>query len=173
MSLDGYIAGPDDDLSWLDSFNEVSLEETITEKDPYDWVNFIQDVGAVIVGKRTYEWEMKNVGKTALDIPTFVLTSSKQEGGPENVQFVSDLQAALEQAKAVTDKNIWVEGGGKVAESCIQEGVLDEMILFVAPVLLGKGITLFGDVETYTKCSLRKTREHSNGLLQLEYTFLR
>ncbi|MCF7804530.1 MAG: dihydrofolate reductase family protein [Candidatus Marinimicrobia bacterium] len=176
MSLDGYIAGPEADLSWLDQFNddETGLPDFDSEKEdnPYAWELFFRSVGAIIMGRSTYDWEISHGYGDVHPLPKFVLTHRPPDKDVrEKVTFTDEpIGVVLEKAKSITDKHIWVEGGGIVAQQFIEEGLLDEMILFVAPVLLGGGIRLFGESDSYKNFRLRKVRPLSGGLVQLEYT---
>jgi len=175
MSLDGYITGPDEDLSWLDQFNddETGLPDLGSEKkgNPYAWEPFSESVGGIIMGRSTYDWEVSHGYGDVHPVPKFVLTHrSPDEGARDDVTFTDEpIKSVLEKAKSITEKNIWVEGGGIVAQQFIEKGLLDAMILFVAPVLLGDGTRLFGKSDSYKRFTLRRVSEFGSGMAQLEY----
>jgi dihydrofolate reductase len=105
--------------------------------------------GAVIVGRRTYDivngW---NGTHPAHGVPVFVLTEDTPEDVPQGESiftFITDgAENAVRQAKAVAgDKNVYVVGGANIAQQCVKQGLLDEMQIHLASVLLGDGISLF------------------------------
>lgn len=175
MSLDGFIAGPNEDLSWLDTYNE-SDDSKVTKKvdgdNPYDFKKFQASVGAIIMGRNTYDLEKRNGWENTNPFPKFVL--SKKPADPSAAKDVvftdEDVAEVLKKAKRITDKTIWVEGGANVAQQFIERDLLDEAILFIAPMLLGGGVSLFGKLDAYKNWKLRRVREYGNGMVQLEYT---
>jgi dihydrofolate reductase len=88
----------------------------------------------------------------------------------DDVRFVGeDIEDVLNAAKRVTRKNIWIEGGANVAQQFIERRLIDEMVLSVAPVILGDGIRLFGQTNARIELSLRETKTFDKGLVQLMY----
>lgn len=143
-SLDGYIAGPDNSLDWLLQFGS---------EDP-SYHEFIKDVGAVVMGSSTYEWVLKH--DTFADPekpkawpylqPTWIFTSrSRKTIAGADIRFVNgDVRPVYEQMRqAAGGKNIWVVGGGHLAAQFHEHGLLDEMIITIAPVILAGGAPLF------------------------------
>jgi dihydrofolate reductase len=140
MSLDGFIAGPDDAMDWVFEYPEANT--TADE--------VIRTTGALVVGRRTYEVEDRNRGGFyggAWTGPFFVLTHDAPAAVPEWMtgMFVDDgIEDAVARAKAAAgDKNV-VVFGADVARQCIELGLLDEIVVHLAPVLLGDGVGLFG-----------------------------
>lgn len=172
MSIDGYITGPDEDISWLGDVGEPESGQTNSdeEENPYAWEPFFERIGAIIMGRSTYDWEVSPGHDDVHPVPKFVLTHRpKDERARDDVTFTDEpIESVLAQAKSITDKNIWVEGGGIVAQQFINRDLLDEMILFVAPVLLGGGIRLFGESDSYKNFTLRRAWEFGGGMMQLE-----
>jgi dihydrofolate reductase len=104
-------------------------------------------IGALMSGRRTFDIANGWGGRHPLDVPVFVITHTVPqewvyEGSP--FTFVTDgVESAVEKAKEVAgDKNIGV-GAASIAQQCIQAGILDEIQIHLAPVLLGDGIRLF------------------------------
>lgn len=141
MSLDGYIAGTGGDMSWL--------AEHLTGENPTA-DGLLRNVGALLVGNGTYGGDDPNRGTDSEGAfggeyhgPMFVLTHRPPADPPEGVTFLSDLHSAVAQAKdAAGDEYVNVLGAN-VAKQCIEEGILDEILMFVAPVLLGDGVRMF------------------------------
>lgn len=139
MSLDGFIAGAGGDMSWLRPYLGPNPEVTALQ----------QDIGALLIGHRTFTGDDPHRGTDregafggTWEGPSFVLTH--QQPAPEpGVTFVHDLGEALAAAReAAGDRYVNVLGAD-VARQCLDAGELDEILTFIAPVLLGDGTRLF------------------------------
>lgn len=174
VSLDGYIAGPNEDLSWLNPKNDINSTPPDEPKDsnPYEFDAFFKNVGAIIIGRDTYDLEMRMGWGSAHNVPKFIVTSRPPHPDAKSDDFFlnDDIEMVLKKAKESTDKTVWVEGGGKLAQEFIKRDLLDEAIIFIAPVLLGKGIPLFGDLDEYKYWKLERQRSYGKGMVQLEYS---
>ncbi len=160
-SLDGYIAGPDDDLSWLSPYQGIE----------YGYEEFLAKIGAVIKGRKTYDIEVKNGWENAYSVPQFVLSKDTPEPSGSGVTFThEDIAKVLQMAKQMTDKDIWIEGGANVAQQFINRGLVDEIILTVVPVILGDGIRLFDNIHKRLGLSLTDVKRFDKGLVQLIYS---
>ena len=141
MSLDGYIAGPGGDMSWL---TEHAAEENPTAD------RLLAGVGAILAGNGTFGGDDPNRGTDSEGAfggqyhgPVFVLTHRPPADPPTDVTFVGDLPSAIEQSKqAAGDRYVNILGAD-VARQFIEAGLLDEILMFVAPVLLGDGVRMF------------------------------
>jgi dihydrofolate reductase len=138
VSLDGFIAGPDDDISWLDPYPAEDV----------GYAGFIAGISGLVMGRRTYEIVMRLGDWPHGDRPTAVATRRPLDGAPPAVFAVAgtprEMLAALRARGA--DGRIWLEGGGDLAGQFLADGAIDEIELGVIPVLLGRGIPLFGGV---------------------------
>ncbi len=162
-SLDGFVAGKNDDISWLFRYNDVD----------YDYAGFLSTIGAIIQGRRTYEIEAQLGWGSESTIPIFVLSHCppEREPGRPNIHFTdADIAEVLENAKRLTDKDIWIEGGASVAQQFLARGLIDEIVLSVVPVILGGGVRLFGKTDMPIELTLREVRQFDKGLVQLSYT---
>jgi len=140
MSLDGFIAGPNDELDWsvggATSFSEMADE-------------VVRTTGAFMVGGRMLKhYDGSGRGKPyggAWTGPIFVLTHRDPATSPDpSITFLSgDIKAAVETGlKAADGKNLVVTGRS-VPRQCVEAGLVDEIVLHVVPVLLGDGIRFF------------------------------
>lgn len=138
-TLDGFIADPDDSLAWL-------LRQPQEPGGPLGYEDFIAGIGAVVMGSTTYEWLLdhpeENGGGWPYPMPAWVLTSRDLppvEGG--DVRFVrGDVRPVYDDVVAAAgDKDAWVIGGGDLAGQFADLGLLDEVIVWTAPVVLGSG----------------------------------
>lgn len=161
MTLDGYIAGKDDDLSWLMPYASVD----------YGYKDFYEGVGAIILGKRTYDHIVANWDWPYANVPVFVLSSEPLKNRPAKGEIYTvdgNSKDVLDQAKQKTSKNIWIGGGAHVVQDFLRRGLADELIVTVVPVLLGEGIRLFGEIEL-TSLKLSGVNQYGSGLVQLHY----
>ena len=142
MSLDGFIAGPDDDMDWV--FGVDGGEGgTVAE--------ILQSTGALLVGRRTQDVEDRlqpGFYGGAFRGPFFVLRHDPPSAPPVvkgvTGQFISvGIEEAVRVAKAAAEGGDVVVLGANVARQCLEAGLLDEIIVHVAPVLVGAGVRLF------------------------------
>ena len=145
-SLDGFIADPDDSLEWL-------FVQKGEDNGPLNYQDFIAQVGAMVMGRTTYEWiidhEFKGKPQSKwrwpYDIPCWVFSHHDLQVIPDaNIVFTGGDVAKLHQAMvdAAGDRNVWVVGGGDLAGQFADAGLLDEIIVSIAPVTLGAGAPL-------------------------------
>ncbi|WP_194778431.1 dihydrofolate reductase family protein [Pararhodonellum marinum] len=161
-SLDGYIAKPGDDLSFL---NSVAIEG-----EDYGYKEFTDTVDTVIMGRRTYEWVMKQVPEFPhQDKQTYIITRELRERNG-NVHFYSDeLVSLVERLKKQEGMNIFVDGGAQVVRMMMERKLLDEIILSIIPVTLGDGIRLFSPGIPEQALALQSVKSFESGLVQLHY----
>jgi dihydrofolate reductase len=137
MSLDGFIAGPGDDMGWLADY--IGPDPTADE--------LLARIGALLVGGRTYQLARTPEGRPyggAWTGPMFVLTHDAPETAAAGFTFVSgDIGGAVAAAKAAAGDKYVVVLGAHTARECLDAGLLDEVLVHVAPVLLGDGVRLF------------------------------
>ncbi|WP_040794388.1 dihydrofolate reductase family protein [Nocardia higoensis] len=142
-SLDGFLADEDNSLTWLFAVDDDgrSGEEIAA---------FIADLSAMCMGATTYEWLLANEPpetwtKTYGDMPCWIFTHRDLPAIPgANLRFVSGDVAAVhrEMAEVAGEGHIWVVGGGDLAGQFADAGLLDEVIVSIAPVTLGSGAPL-------------------------------
>ncbi|MFC7530565.1 dihydrofolate reductase family protein [Actinoplanes sp. GCM10030250] len=140
MSLDGFIAGPGGDMSWL----APRLGPNPAAED------LVDQVGAFLVGRRTFGGDDPNAGtdregamEGAWHGPQFVLTHRPPAEPVPGVTFVTDLHEAVAAAREAAGGRYVNVLGAEVARQLVAAGLLDEILVFVAPVLLGDGTRLF------------------------------
>ncbi len=161
-SLDGYIAKPGDDLSFL------SIVETPGED--YGYGDFIATVDKVILGRKTYDWVMKQVPVFPhADKECYVLTRSPKASIGNTHFYAGDLEELVQTLKAKGGKNIFCDGGADAANSLMKLGLIDELIISVIPIVLGEGIKLFEVGIPERKLDLLSSKAYPSGLVQLHY----
>lgn len=170
-SLDGFIATEDDSLEWL--FPLADLNDS-------SYPDFIAGVGALAMGSATYEWIVHNSDKVAAETgspwpytqPVWVFTSRILpiiEGS--NIMFVKGdvRQVHNEMRVAAGEKNIWIVGGGDLAGQFYDEGLLDELIIQIGSVTLGRGKQLFPRRVLSPTLRLISVHQMGNGMVELRY----
>jgi dihydrofolate reductase len=140
MSTDGFIAGPGGDMSWLTPhLGPNPLADLL-----------MRQIGALLMGNRTHRGDDPNKDTDKEGAfggqwtgPQIVLTHNSPNHPSSDVKYVDNLELAVTKAKAAAgDKYVNVLGAD-VARQCLAAGVLDEILTFIAPVMLGDGVPLF------------------------------
>jgi dihydrofolate reductase len=145
-TLDGFIADPNNSLDWL--FTRKREDEG-----PLNYGKFIAEIGAMAMGSTTYEWLLDHEfadkdsaeWKWPYDIPCWVFTHRQLPVVPDaEIEFTSADVATVhdEMVDAAGDRNVWIVGGGDLAGQFADAGLLDEVIVSIAPVTLGAGAPL-------------------------------
>ena len=139
MSLDGFIAGPGDAMGWV--FDFVA---------PDEFPEVVAATGAMLIGRRTYEvgkrMEADQPGSTDYPFsgPVFVLTHEPPDPPDPAVTFVTgDIGEAVAAALDAADGRDLEILGADVAGQCLRRGLVDEILVYVLPVLLGDGIRFY------------------------------
>lgn len=141
-TLDGYIADEEDSLAWL-------FKQEVRDEGPLSYAEFIRDVGAMAMGATTYQWLVDHLAESGerwmYDVPCWVFTHRTFDALAPGITFtadpVEDVHAAM--TLAAGDRGVWVVGGGDLAGQLADAGLLDEIIVSIAPVTLGAGRPLF------------------------------
>jgi dihydrofolate reductase len=138
-TLDGFLADPDDSLAWL-------MRQDLDEHGPQNYGEFIAGIGALVMGSTTYEWVLAHLAESGepwfYTQPTWVMTSRELPVlAGADVRFARGEVAEVHgHLKAAADgKDVWVVGGGDLAGQFADAGLLDEVIVSIAPVVLGAG----------------------------------
>jgi len=170
-TLDGFIATEDDSLDWLFPLGDLNSSS---------YPEFIADVGALAMGSATYEWMIRNADKVVAEAgskwpytqPAWIFSSRKLpaiEGA--DIRFVSGdvSRVHVEMQAAANGRNIWIVGGGDLAGQFYDAGLLDEMIVQVGSVILGKGKPLFPRRVLHPVLHLTTVRQMGSDMVELRY----
>lgn len=164
-SLDGFIARHDNNVSWLDTPADV-YEPGVPEGSTGEGIGVID---CFILGSRTYEHALI-LGWPYGDIPTIVTTHRALPSARASVEFYAgDLKKLVEEVLAPRHKNIWLVGGAILAQEFLKLGLVDEIRLTIAPVLLGNGLRLFPDSAAESRWRLKNTVAYKTGFVELSY----
>jgi dihydrofolate reductase len=162
MSIDGYIAGPNESgfdllFQWYGN-GDVEIPTASPDVPPIrisaasaklikaEWEN----IGALVVGRHLYDMTNAWGGRHPMDVTTVVLTHRLPADRPaadENFVFVTEgIEAAVAKAREIAgDQNVGVNGG-QIARQCLEAGLLDEIGIELVPVVLGSGTPLFAEL---------------------------
>jgi dihydrofolate reductase len=137
-TLDGFIADPDHSLEWL--FTRAREPDG-----PLNYDAFIAEVGVLAMGSTTYEWILDHVEGWPYDVQSWVFTHRQLRVVPDaRVEFTSgDVEPVHEKlVEAAAGRNVWIVGGGDLVGQFADAGLLDEVLVSIAPVTLGAGAPL-------------------------------
>ena len=159
-SLDGYIASLDESLEWLDN---------VPGQGDNGYGDFYASIDTILMGRSTYDWIKAHVDSFPYpDKATYVFT--RRELIDSDVTFVnSRAEDYLRQLKEHSSDNIWICGGGKLFSDLLKAGLVDEIRLTIAPIILGQGISLYQDLTNPQELTLIDSRRY-NQFIELIYT---
>lgn len=164
-SLDGYIATNEHNLDWLFS---------IDGEGDNGYSRFYDTIDTILIGRITYDWiiEHENGRFPYQGKECYVFSKTKKEDN-EHVTFIDkNIVQFLQDLKNKNGKNIWLVGGGELLSTFIKEKLVDEIIINIAPTLLGKGIPLFKNNDFQTSLILKNINRF-NQFVELSYEVVR
>jgi dihydrofolate reductase len=176
VSLDGFVAGPNGEMNW------IKVDEEL-----FDYGhNRISGTDTALYGRKTYEmmegyWpdagSKPNASKHDINHSTWyskinklVLSRTMKGADLSNTTIISDdLKNRINEIKAQPGKEILLFGSPTATHALMELDLIDGYWLFVNPILLGKGIPLFANIQDKTKLSLVTTRPFTSGVTELSY----
>lgn len=167
VSLDGFIARENGDLDWLDK-----ASENIPKGEDCGYNLFISNVDVIIMGRNTYEkvlsfgkWPYENIKVIVLS--HFLGSDSRKPS--QNIEFYNGKPETLvDRLKNEGAKKIYIDGG-KTITNFLSNGLIDEIIITIIPVLLGNGIPLFGNIMKDVALKLNDSKAYDFGFVQNTY----
>lgn len=166
-SLDGFIARKDNSVSWLDVQGSVyEAGASISEE---EIAAFVKAIDCYVLGSRTYEHALE-LGWPYGDTPVIVMTGREWPQARKSVEFYSgDIETLIRVKLAPRFRNIWLVGGAVLCQHFLELGLVDEIRLTIAPVLLGDGLRLFGALPAELRWDLKNVIAYKNGFVELSY----
>ncbi len=167
-SLDGFIARNNGDIAWLDDSDSQSDED-------YGYSLFMSSVDVLIMGRNTFE-KVLTFGKWPYDDKRVIVLSTRTlpipEWLPNTVKVIAaDPTNLVESFSAEGVKHLSIDGGNTI-QRFITAGLADEMTITRIPILIGKGVSLFGTLDSDIKLKHIETRLFTNGFVQSRYQLL-
>lgn len=163
-SLDGYIAKPNDDLSFLKTVEK--------EGEDYGYSNFMATIDALIVGRKTYDYVLREIGSSFYDNgqrDVYVITRTQRPNVGRTAFYTGNLNELVRRLKSESGKNIYCDGGAEIINELLKDDMIDELIISVVPILLGEGTRLFKNGRPEQKLELLDVKAFETGLTQLHY----
>ena len=160
VSLDWQIARLDGAVDWLDKYNSVD----------YRYNDFIEGVDIVMLGYKTYVKSLEFGPDVFKGRKHYVFTKKLGLQNYDTIEFISgNLKEAVTRAKSEATKDIWLMGGGELINAFLAFDLVEELIIFVMPELIGSGIPLFVGSEVELFFKLKETESYKNGVVKLHY----
>ncbi|MBU2891976.1 dihydrofolate reductase family protein [Colwellia sp. D2M02] len=174
-SADGYIATPDGDVDWLHSAGNSAAD--MSNNPDMGFTKFITSIDCMIMGRKCME-AISGFNLTAEQWPygnikIYVLSNTIKEP-PANLQdkvemYSGDITQLISQLEASGYKHAYIDGGVTIT-AFINLGLINEMTITKAPVILGKGIPLFGEINNSIKLTNAEVTGFANDFIQVKYT---
>lgn len=161
MSLDGFIAKPDGDISFL------SIVEK--EGEDYGYAEFIKTIDTIIVGRKTYD-KILDIGfNYPLDKDIYVISRNIKKDQGRIKTYSGSLRYLVSDLRKTSGRNIFCDGGSEIVNELLQDNLIDEFIISIIPVVLGEGILFFKEKRPELKLELINCQKFDTGLVQLHY----
>lgn len=161
-SLDGYIAKPNDDMSFLSIVQQ--------EGEDYGYIDFINSIDTVILGRKTYDWVMTQVPEFPhSDKESYVITRTARPAIGKTNFYTGNIKELLMELKGSQGKNIFIDGGAEIVNELLKDNLIDEFIISTIPILLGDGVRLFKDGRPEKLLKLVSIKQFEKGLVQSQY----
>jgi dihydrofolate reductase len=166
ISLDGKIAKPDGNIDWLHNLPNPEQED-------HGYVDFMASVDTTIMGNKTYQQVLGfDMPFPYQDKTNYVLTRNQTLHEDEYATFISDQPIVFAQElKAKEGKDIWLVGGGEITTMFLKNRLIDELQLFIMPIILGPGIPLFGEELNQDWLELKSSKRYGTGAVGITYNF--
>ncbi len=166
-SLDGFIARKDNTVSWLEAPGSVYKPGVSVSAE--EAAAFVKTIDCYLLGSRTYEHALE-LGWPYGDTPAIVVTSRALSPARPSVEFYSgDLRTLVGEKLTPRFRNIWLVGGAMLCQRFLSLGLVDEIRLTLAPVLLGDGLRLFAGALPEERWNLKNVVAYRNGFVELSY----
>lgn len=160
-SLDGYIAGPDDDFDW------------IPPEPTFDFDALYARFDTLLMGRRTYEI-VREWGESFRGKELVVASRTLRPEDHPGIEIVGDgLEARVRELRARPGRDIWLYGGGELFAQLLEWGLVDSVEPAIVPILLGGGVPLLPAHAARRRLRLTGHRTYPEGMVLLEYEVLR
>lgn len=166
VSLDGFIARPNGDIDWLEGWPEVGHD--------YGFSEFMASVDGLIMGRGTFEKAL-TFKVWPYTKPVVVMSRTLRQSNLRS-DLADKVRISPSEPKVVLDeigREGWTRAyvdGGKIIQSFLREGLIEDMVLTRIPILLGEGLPLFGELAKDTKLAHLKTTAYASGFVQSHYS---
>jgi dihydrofolate reductase len=163
-SLDCYIAREDGGIDWL-----------FTDAD-YGYTKFYDSIDTIIVGRKSYDQSLTFDEYPYKDKKVYVFTRKKvrKNNKEHDIEYIdTNIQDFVTSLTQSIGKDIWLLGGSEVVSALLNAGLVDEIILSIHPIILGRGIPLLRNIQKEVNLKLENSLSFDSGLTQLCYKVLK
>jgi dihydrofolate reductase len=176
MSIDGCIAGPNGEMDWMVGLQDDKLNKYVNElTESFDTILLGRKMTDVfisywsdVINKPDEPWYA--LAKKMIEIPKVVFTKTLNKSKWINTDIATgDLTDEIMKLKSRDGKDMVVYGGASFDSSLIKLGLIDEFLLFINPVAIGNGMTIFKDLNEIQKFNLVKSIAFDSGIVLLHY----
>jgi dihydrofolate reductase len=176
MSIDGCIAGPNGEMDWMVGLQDDKINKYVNE--------LTESFGTILLGRKmadgfiSYWSDVINkpddpwyaLAKKMIEIPKVVFTKTLNKSKWINTEIATgDLTDEIMKLKSRDGKDMVVYGGASFDSSLIKLGLIDEFLLFINPVVIGNGMTIFKDLNEIQKFNMVKSKPFDSGVVLLHY----
>jgi len=164
MSIDGFLAKKDDDVSWLSIVSK--------EGEDYGYQEFNKTVDTFIVGRKSYDNILRLTEGTfpqGKQYDCYVITRPERESENGVTFYNGNLEYLIKELKSKEGKNIYCDGGSEVVNLLMKKNLIDEYIISVIPIVLGNGKRLFKGETPMINLKALPSKYYDTGLVQLHY----
>lgn len=165
-SVDGFIAREKGAIDWLTGGGESKIGED------YGYKDFIKSVDAIVMGRNTYEQVLTFDSWPYGKKPLYVLSNQKIEIAKEHTKTIYHLSGSPKEIVRDLERegfrHLYIDGG-KTIQSFLKDGLIQQLIITMVPILIGSGIPLFGSLPHDVRLKPLGTRQYDDGLVQCRY----
>lgn len=173
MSLDGYIARPDGDLDWLtDPPTGIHHEPVSSDRRALEWGTFLPSIDHIVMGRGTYEKVLTFDHWPYPAQPVIVLSTTLSGAVHPRITVTGSVTETVTLLAERGACEVYVDGG-KVIQSFLARDLIDEITVAVAPVLIGGGIPLFGELKRDIRLRLTAAHASDGGMTHATYEVVR
>src|SRR5919112_4713953 len=148
VSLDGFIEGPNGEYDWCFTDGDYGME------------TFLKQTDAIFFGRKSYELFTSSFSHMWNDKKHYVFSNSLQQLHTKAILVKGDVATKVREIKDEEGKNIWLFGGAELSTFFMKEGLIDELLLAIHPVLLGSGKPMFGKMNKRTILKLTESKTY-------------
>lgn len=168
MSLDGYIAREDGDVAWLENLPlNAGHAVTGTQHPALVWETFFPEIDTLLMGRGTYE-KVTTFSDWPYPDQRVLVMSTSAEVADDRVEVVRSIDDAVAALSAAGARNVYVDGGLTVS-AFLRRGLLDELTVAIAPIILGAGTPLFAAGGAQVPLRVRGSHVTEEGLVRVTY----
>lgn len=168
MSVDGFIARLDGDITWLTGGSEGGGAPDDGEGGDFGFAEFVSGIDALVMGRSTYDFiapfgEWPYQGK-----PVHVLSTTLEPGADDRITVHRSLEDAVAALSSAGYRRVYVDGG-RTVHAFLRAGLIGDLTLSRVPVLIGTGHTPFGELASDVRLEHVRTQSYAGGMVQSTY----